>query len=53
MEKVSRGLITPTPDWMSDSELNAIVNGRYRGDGRRIDQYVAGDPMLIDVDGLT
>lgn len=47
-EKVVKGLITPTVDWMKPSELHAILNGRYRGDGRRIDQYVVDDPLLID-----
>lgn len=51
-EKVVKGLIVPTVDWMSESELHAVVNGRYRGDGRRIDQYIAGDPLLIDVEGF-
>lgn len=51
-EKVAKGLITPTVDWMKDSELNAVINGRYRGDGRRLDQYVTGDPLLIDVEGF-
>jgi len=53
MEKVVTGKITPTRDWMSESELHAIINGRYRGDGRRIDQYITGDPLLIDTDGFT
>ena len=51
-EKVVKGLITPTVSWMKPSELHAIINGRYRGDGRRVDQYVVGDPLLIDEDGL-
>jgi len=51
-EKVVRGLITPTVDWMKPSELHAIINGRYRGDGRRVDQYVVGDPLLIDEDAF-
>jgi hypothetical protein len=52
-EKVVRGLITPTVDWMKPSELHAIINGRYRGDGRRVDQYVVGDPLLIDEDAFS
>ena len=51
-EKVVNGWITPTVDWMNESEMNAVVNGRYRGDGRRIDQYIAGDPLLIDVEAF-
>ena len=52
-EKLVKGLIVSTVEWMSASELNAIINGRYRGDGRRIDQFVTGDPLLIDVEALT
>lgn len=51
-EKIVKGLITPTVDWMKPSELHAIINGRYRGDGRRVDQYVVGDPLLIDEDAF-
>lgn len=51
-EKVVKGLITPTVDWMKPSELHAVINGRYRGDGRRVDQYVTGDPLLIDVEAF-
>lgn len=51
-EKVAKGLITPTVEWMNDAELNAIINGRYRGDGRRIDQYITGDPLMIDTDAF-
>lgn len=51
-EKLVKGLITPTIEWMNSSELNAVINGRYRGDGRRIDQYVTGDPLLIDTDAF-
>ena len=51
-EKLVKGLIVPTTDWMTASELHAVLNGRYRGDGRRIDPYIAGDPLLIDPDGF-
>ena len=51
-EKVVTGKITPTVDWMRPSELHAVINGRYRGDGRRIDQYVTADPLLIDVEAF-
>lgn len=44
-----KGLTVPTWDWMSESEASTVLNGRYRGDGRRLDQYVAGDPLGIDV----
>lgn len=47
-EKIAKGLTQPTWDYLSDSEANAVLNGRYRGDGRRVDQFVSGDPLLID-----
>lgn len=47
-EKVVRGLTQPTWDWMSESEAHALLNGRYKGDGRRIDQWVLPEPLLID-----
>ncbi len=51
-EKIVKGLTSPTWDYMSPSEGNAVINGRYRGDGRRLDQWVAGDPMLISLEDL-
>ena len=44
--KVMTRLITPTWDWMTDSESRAVLNGRYRGDGRRIDQWVLHEPVM-------
>lgn len=38
--KVVEAKVQPTWDWMSDAEAHALLNGRYRGDGRRIDQWV-------------
>lgn len=36
-------------DTLTQVEMDALVNGRYRGDGRRIDQYVNGlDPIGWD-----
>lgn len=46
-EKIVKGIATPTWDWMSDTEAHALLNGRQRGDGRRLDQYIAGDPLMI------
>lgn len=43
-----KGLATPTWDFMNESEANTVLNGRYRGDGRRLDQWIAGDPVGID-----
>ena len=48
-QKVVEGVISPTFDYLTDSEANASVKGRYRGDGRRLDQFVTGDPCLVDL----
>lgn len=45
--KIVEGTATPTWDWMSDTEAHALLNGRQRGDGRRLDQYISGDPLMI------
>lgn len=51
--KIVEGLKSPTWDWMSDSEANAVVNGRYRGDGRRLDQWTIPEgPMHIDTEAF-
>lgn len=51
-EKISRALLQPTWSYLTDTEAEASVNGRYRGDGRRLDLYVTDDGMGIDLDGL-
>jgi hypothetical protein len=51
-EKVATGKITPGELVFTEHEIHAMLNGRYRGDGRRIDQYVLPEPLLIDIDGL-
>lgn len=52
-EKIVKGLKAPQMDWMSDSEAHAVINGRYRGDGRRIDQWTVPEgPMEIDLSPL-
>lgn len=48
-QKVVEGLIVPTWDWMTDSEASTLLNGRYRGDGRRLDQWIAGDPLMVEL----
>jgi hypothetical protein len=48
-QKVVMGLTEPTWDWMSESEADALLNGRYRGDGRRLDQWIAGDPLGVEL----
>jgi hypothetical protein len=50
-EKVVKGYIEPTWDWMSEHEAHALINGRYRGDGRRIDQWVLPEgPMGVELE---
>lgn len=48
-EKVAKGLLIPTWDWMTEPEAHALLNGRYRGDGRRLDQWIAGDPLNVEL----
>ena len=48
-EKIVRGLVTPTFAYLTPEQAEATVNGRYRGDGRCLDQYVVDDPLLIDL----
>lgn len=45
-EKIVRGLTQPTWDYLSDAEAHALLNGRYRGDGRRVDQYTLPEGPL-------
>ena len=52
-QKLVLGLITPTWDSMSESEMEATLNGRYRGDGRRLDQYIVDDPLNITLTDFT
>ena len=48
-EKIAKAWTQPTFDYLSDSEAHALLNGRYRGDGRRVDQYVIDDPLGFDL----
>ena len=50
--KVVLGLTEPVADYLSETEAQAVLNGRYRGDGRRIDQYVSHDPLGIELPSL-
>jgi hypothetical protein len=47
--KVVKGEITPTWDELTQSEAETILNGRYRGDGRRLDQWIAGEPLGVEL----
>lgn len=44
--KVMTLLIEPTWDWMTEAEAHAVIQGRYKGDGRRLDSWVSHDPVL-------
>lgn len=37
--KVLAGLIIPTDHWMTETELNALFEGKTKNDGRRIDHW--------------
>lgn len=41
--------LQPTFDYLSDAEAEATINGRYRGDGRRLDQYITDEPLMIEL----
>lgn len=51
--KIVEGRIQPTFDYLTEAELHALLNGRTRGDGRRVDQYVVDDPLMINERALT
>lgn len=40
-----RGLLASPLDYLTDEEMNATMQGRSRGDGRRIDAYTSDDPV--------
>jgi hypothetical protein len=46
--KVNDGLISKLSDYLSDVEVNAMMDGRLHQDGRRLDHYfsdvAAGQP---------
>lgn len=44
------GETVPTWDYMTPAELHATVNGKYRGDGRRLDQYVSAEPLHVNIE---
>jgi hypothetical protein len=48
-EKIVRRQLQPTWDYLSPAEIEATINGRYRGDGRRLDQYVTDEPLMIEL----
>lgn len=51
-QKIVQKFLQPVADYLSPAEMHAIINGRYRGDGRRVDQYVSDDGLDLDTDYL-
>jgi hypothetical protein len=45
-EKIAKNILQPADSYLSQTEIDATMNGRYRGDGRRLDPYVSADPLL-------
>jgi hypothetical protein len=43
------GVIEPTWDYLTDVEAETLLNGRYRGDGRRLDWWTTADPLGVDL----
>lgn len=44
-----KGLLQPTWDYLSPAEQDAVINGRYRGDGRHLDSHITADPMMVSL----
>ena len=38
-KKIATGLLVPTGQYLSNSEIDAMFAGRPRNDGRRLDKY--------------
>lgn len=49
-EKIVKGLVQPAGSYLTRSQLHAVVSGRYRGDGRKVDAYVLYDPLDIHLE---
>jgi hypothetical protein len=49
-EKICKGLTVPTWDYLTDDEADAMLHGKYKGDGRRIDAYVVPDQKSVEWD---
>ncbi len=45
---MAAGLLSETWGYVSDTEANALLYGKYRGDGRRLDRWVMHDAIPID-----
>lgn len=40
-EKIVKGLLTPTGEYLSFAEVDTMFAGRPRNDGRRLDKYTS------------
>lgn len=47
-EKVCKALTESTWSYLSDEEAKAMLKGKYKGDGRRIDAYVIPDQRSVE-----
>jgi hypothetical protein len=47
--KLVEGVIQSSWDTLSDTQANALLNGRYRGDARTLDDYVTDEPVGIEI----
>jgi len=47
--KLVEGLIESSWDTLTDTQANALLNGRYRGDCRTLDDYVTDEPIGIEI----
>lgn len=45
-----KGLLQPTWSYLSESEAEAVLNGRYRGDGRHLDSHISSEPLMVNLD---
>jgi len=45
--KVVLGLLIPTWDYLTEAEVDATMTGRYKGDGRRMDDYTLPDYVEV------
>lgn len=47
--KLVRGEIESSWLTLTDTQANALLNGRYRGDSRTLDDYVTDEPIGISI----
>jgi len=47
--KLVLGEIEPSWTSLTDTQANALLNGRYRGDARTLDDWVTDEPVGIEI----